>query len=164
MHKQTYRNDGGNKRVWHIEVIWEKFNYLTLAVSGETDACRLISTSTVDSLSLSHSLSPDSAVSVFVYVCAASRDVNIKTTSVMSQARWAATAGAQKSQLPHLKNTRALTNITGSFTPLQWFILHGHKACMWTDKKGFLTLMCFEGSKENHWLKIRDETDDRKDI
>ncbi len=72
-------------------------------------------------ISLSHtlSLSPDSAVSVFVYVCAASRDVNIKTTSVMSQARWAATAGARKSQLPHLKNTHTLTYITDILTPLQ---------------------------------------------
>lgn len=43
--------------MWRIEVIWEKFNYLTPAVSGETDAHGLISTSTVDSLSRSLTLS-----------------------------------------------------------------------------------------------------------
>lgn len=58
MHIQTYHNESeGKKRVWRIEVIWEKFNYLTPAVSGETDAHGLISTSTVDSLSLSLTLS-----------------------------------------------------------------------------------------------------------
>lgn len=57
-------NQKENNRVWRIEVIWEKFNYLTLAVSGETDAHGLISTSTVDSLSLSLTLSLLTAQSV----------------------------------------------------------------------------------------------------
>lgn len=141
MHIQTYHNESeGKKRVWRIEVIWEKFNYLTPAVSGETDAHGLISTSTVDSLSLSLSLSLYWQCSrCVVYVCAASRDVNIKTTSVMSRARWAATTGARKSRLPHLKNTHTLTYITEILPLLQQCILQTQS--LWIlSRRGFLIL------------------------